>query len=75
MYSIINQKRVDAVRILQERYGFPSNKDFINALECNSIEGVDFERRDLKIANDIHGYSKGAAIGRSCATYNLGILQ
>ena len=28
------------------------------------IEGVDFGRRDVKIANDIYGYSKGAAMGR-----------
>ena len=75
LYSIIDQKRAEAVRILQERCGFPSDENFINSLECNSIEGVDFGRRDLKIANDIYGYSKGAAIGRSCATYNLGILQ
>ena len=64
MYSILDQKRAEAVRILQERCGFPSDKDFINALECNFIEGVDFGRRDVKIANDIYGYSKGAAMGR-----------
>ena len=28
------------------------------------IEGVDFGRRDVKIANDIYGYSKGVAMGR-----------
>lgn len=64
LYSIIDQKRAEAVRFLQERCGFPSDEDFINALECNSIEGVDFGRRDVKIANDIYGYSKGDAMGR-----------
>ena len=64
MYSILDQKRTEAVRILQERCAFPSEEDFINALECNSIEGVDFRRRDVKIANDIYDYSKGAAIWR-----------
>ena len=64
LYSIIDQQRAEAVRILQERCAFPSDKDFINALECNSIEGVDFRRRDVKIANDVYGYSKGAAMGR-----------
>ena len=64
MFSILDQKRAEAVRILQERYGFPSDEDFINALECNSIEGVDFGRRDVKIVNKIYGYSKGAAMGR-----------
>ena len=44
--------------------GFPSDEDFINALECDFIEGVDFGRRDVKIANEIYGYSKGAAMGR-----------
>ena len=56
-FSILDQKTAEAVRILQERCGFPSDEDFINALECNSIEGVDFGRRDVKIANNIYGYS------------------
>ena len=63
-FSILDQKRVETVRILQEKYGFPSDKDFINALECNSIEGANFGRRDVKIVNEISGYSKGAAMGR-----------
>ena len=64
LYSILDQKREEAVRILQERYPFLSEEDFINALECNSIEEVDFGRGDVKIANDIYCYSKGAAMGR-----------
>ena len=64
LYSILDQKRVEAVRILKERCAFPSDKDFINALECNSIEWLDFGRSDVKIPNDIYGYSKGAAMGR-----------
>ena len=63
-FSIIDQKRSDAIRILQERCGFPSDKDFIHTLEWNSIEGVDFGRRDVNIANKIYGYSKGTAMGR-----------
>ena len=43
-FSIFDQKRAEALKILQERYGFPLDKDFINALEYNSIEGVDFGR-------------------------------
>ena len=62
--SIIDQKRVEAVRILQERCGFPSDGDFIKALECNSIEGVVFGRIDVKIANAIYGYIKDATTGR-----------
>ena len=63
-FSILDQKRAEAVMILQERCGFPSDEDFINTLECNSIEGIDFDRRDVKITNKIYGYSKGATIGR-----------
>ena len=64
IFSILDQKRAEAVRILQEQCGFPSDKDFIHALECNSIDGVDFGRRDVNIANEIYGYSKGVAMGR-----------
>ena len=64
IFSILDQKQAKVVRILQERCDFPSDEDFINALECNSIEGVDFDRRDFKITNKIYGYSKGAAMGR-----------
>lgn len=64
LYSILDQKRAEAVRILQEHCTFTYDKDFINALECNSIDGVDFGRRGVKIANIIYGYSKGAAMGR-----------
>ena len=47
IFSILDQKRAEAVRILQERCGFPSDEDFINALEYNFIEGVDL--RDIWI--------------------------
>ena len=33
-------------------------------MEYNSIEGVDFGRCDVNIANKIYGYSKGAPMGR-----------
>ena len=32
-FSILDQKGAEAVRILKERCGFPSDEDFINALE------------------------------------------
>ena len=64
LFSILDQKRAEVVRTLQERCAFPSNKDFVNALECNSIEGMDFGRRDVNIANEIYGYSKGTAMGK-----------
>ena len=64
MFSTLDQKRAEAVRILQEQCGFPSDKDFINALEYNSIDGVDFSKRNVNIANKICGYSKGEAMRR-----------
>ena len=63
IFFILHQKRAEAVIILQDRCGFPSDKDFINALECNFIDGMDFGRRDLNIANKIYGDNKGAAMG------------
>ena len=63
-FSMMDQKRAKAVRLLQEQCGFPSDEDFINALECNVISGVDFGRRDIKIANKIYGYSTGASKGK-----------
>ena len=64
LFSILDQKRAEIVRILQKRCTFPLDTDFINTLECNSIEGVNFRRRGINIANDIYGYSKGTAMKR-----------
>ena len=33
-------------------------------MELNSINGVDFGRRDVNKANNIYDYSKGSAMGR-----------
>ena len=52
--SILDQKRAEAVRILQEKREFPLDKHFINVLKYNSIESVDFGKRDVKIANKIY---------------------
>ena len=43
--------------MLQEKCGHPSDEDFVHALECNVIPGVDFGRRDVKIANKVYGFS------------------
>ena len=64
LISILIQKRAEALRNQQERCAFPSDEDFINALECNSIEEVDFRTRNMNIANKMYGYSKGAAMER-----------
>lgn len=33
-------------------------------LECKVIEGEDFGKRDVNIANEINGYSKGVTDGK-----------
>ena len=47
IFSILDQKRTETVIIFQQRYGFQSDKNFIHALECNSIDGVEFRRCEL----------------------------
>ena len=44
--------------------GSPSDADFIQALEHNKIPGVDFTKRDVRIAKDLLGYSEYAAKGK-----------
>ena len=64
-FLILDQKRAGAVIILKERCGFPSGKkNFIQALECNSIDGANFSGSDINIDNKIYRYSKGAVMGR-----------
>lgn len=64
MFSTLDKKRAEAVHVLQEQCRFPSDEDFIRALEYNVIPGVDFGQRDVRIANEIYGYSEGAAMGK-----------
>ena len=45
-------------------YGSPSDANFIQALEHNKIPGVDFTKRDIRIAKNLLGYSKYAAKGK-----------
>ena len=40
MFSILDKKRAEAVRALQEQCAFLSNKESINAPEYNAFEGV-----------------------------------
>ena len=39
IFSILDQKRAEAVRILQEQYSFPSDEDFINFFRLRSYCG------------------------------------
>ena len=53
-FSILDQKIAEAVRIFQKRCGFPSDEDFINALKCNYIDGMDFGRREGRKDNILY---------------------
>jgi hypothetical protein len=63
-FLILGQKQAEACRLLQEKCGFPSDTDFINAIENSKISNIDFGRRDVKITDEIYGSSAGAAIGK-----------
>ena len=39
LFFILDNKRAEAVRILQERCAFPSDEYFLNAMTYNYIEG------------------------------------
>ena len=58
LFTPINKKRARAVRKLQEMCGSLSDADFIQALEHNKIPGVDFTKRDIRIAKNLLGYSE-----------------
>ena len=64
LFTPLDEKRAKAVRKLQEMCGSPSDADFIQALEHNKIPGVDFTKRDVRIAKDLLGYSEYAAKGK-----------
>ena len=64
LFTPIDEKRARAVQKLQEMCGSPSDADFIQALEHNKIPGVDFTKRDVRIAKDLLGYSEYAAKGK-----------
>ena len=56
LFTPIDKKRARAVQKLQEMCESPSDADFIQALEHNKIPGVDFTKRDIRIAKDLLRY-------------------
>ena len=48
MSFILNKKQSKAIRILQDKCAFLSDKDVINALEYNTKEGVNLEENVQK---------------------------
>ena len=64
LFTPLDEKRAREVQKLQEMCGSPSNADFVQSLEHNKIPGVDFTKRDVRIAKDLLGYSEYAAKGK-----------
>ena len=64
MFFVLDQQWAKAVRTLQEQCTFLSDEGFINVLKCNAIEGIYCKSRDVKIVNELYGYSKAAADGK-----------
>ena len=53
--SSLDQKRTETVLSLQRRIGFPDSDDLAYAIKYNLVGGYQFSRRDIQIANEIHG--------------------
>lgn len=54
-YSELDQKRVEAVRNLQEWLGFPSDVHLANAIEYNVLGMCLYNKRDIGIAKKVDG--------------------
>ena len=63
--SQIDQTRVKAVREMQEVLTSPSDYDLANAIENNVVGSTPFTRRDVRIANIIHGRDAAGMKGKS----------
>ena len=55
-FSQINQTRAKAVREMQQVLASPSDYDLANAIENNVVGATPFTRKDVRIANIIHGH-------------------
>ena len=64
LFTPLDEKRARTVQKLQEMCRSPSDADFIQALEQHKIPGVDFTKRDVRVAKDLLGYSEFAAKGK-----------
>ena len=64
-FSQIDQSRAKAVREMQEVLASSSDYDLANAIENNVAGSTPFIRRDVRIANIIHGRDVAAMKGKS----------
>ena len=58
-------KQEKKARYIQECLGFPSDIYLANGIENGNIQDCGFDRRHIKIANEIEGPSKHAVAGKS----------
>lgn len=64
LFSELDCRRAEAVRNLQEHLGYPSDKDFANAIDYNMLGTCEFNRRDIRIARKIFGPCRAALQGK-----------
>ena len=64
-FSQIDQTRAKVVREMQQVLASPSNYDLANAIENNVVRATPFTRRDVRIADIIHGRDVAALKGKS----------
>ena len=65
LYSSADRKRAKRAQALQQIMMFPSNKDFVKALESKVIQNCAVTRRDIDIAEQIHGKCKASIKGKT----------
>lgn len=56
-YLGLDRRRVEAVKSLQKRIGFPNDNNLANAIDYNVIGNYQFNQQDIRITNKIHGKS------------------
>ena len=64
-FSQIDQTQGKAVRKIQEVLASPSDYDLANTIENNVVRAIPFTRRDVRIANIIHGRDVAGMKGKS----------
>ena len=64
-FSQIDQTQAKAVREMQQVLASPSNYDLANAIENNVVGATAFTRRDVRIANIIHGCDVAGMKGKT----------
>ena len=63
--SNLDRRRVEAVRSLQKRIGFPNDNNLAYTIDYNIVGNCQFNQLDIHISNKIHGKSIAELKGKS----------